>query len=79
MQHCYKRIANHPETQGLLDGVVLVIASFSVIVLAGMFRGNGMDIGMIAIAVVSAILAISRRVSTNVILIVAALIGIIFG
>ena len=79
VQHCYKRIANHPATQGLLDGVVLVIASFSVIVLAGMFRGNGMDIGMIAIAVVSAILAISRRVSTNVILIIAALIGIIFG
>ncbi len=74
-----KKIKDYSATQGLLDGVVLVIASFSVIVLAGMFRNNGMDIGMIAIAVVSAILAISRRVSTNVILIVAILIGIIFG
>lgn len=71
-------IANHPATKGLLDGVVLVIVSFNVIVLARVFRNNGIDIGMVAIAIISAILAVSRRVSTNIILVFAALIGIIF-
>jgi len=79
VQRFHARIANHPATQGLLDGVVLVIASFSVIVLAGMFRSNGLDIGMIAIAVISAALAISRRVSANIILVFAALVGLILG
>jgi chromate transporter len=79
VQRCHARIAHHPATQGLLDGVVLVIVSFSVIVLAGMFRNNGVDIGMMVIAVISAVLAISRRVSANMILVCAALIGLMFG
>jgi chromate transporter len=79
VQRCHARIAHLPATQGLLDGVVLVIVSFSVIVLAGMFRNNGVDIEMMVIAVVSAALAISRRVSANIILVFAALIGLIAG
>jgi chromate transporter len=79
VQRCYTRIGNHPATQGLLDGVVLVITSFSVIILARMFLSNGTNIGMMAIVVISAILAISRRVSANIILIFAALIGLILG
>lgn len=77
VQRFYIRIANHPATQGFLDGVVLVIASFSVIVLATMFKSNGINIVMVVIAFASTFLAISRRVSTNVILIFAALIGIV--
>lgn len=79
VRRCYLLIGNHPATQGLLDGVVLVITGFSVIILVRMFLGNGINIGMITIAVISAILAISRRVSTNIILIVAVLLGLIFG
>lgn len=79
VQRGHARIANHPATKGLLDGVVLVIVSFSVIILVGMFRSNGVDISMIAIAVTSAALAISRRVSANLILVVAAVVGWIFG
>jgi chromate transporter len=79
IQQCYARIANRPATQGLLDGVVLVIVSFSVIVLAAIFSSNGLDTGMLAIAVVSAALAITRRVSTNLILLFAAVIGLIVG
>lgn len=79
VQRFHTRIAHHPATQGLLDGVVLVIVSFSVIVLAGMFRSNGVDIGMIAIAVISAVLAITRRVSANTILVFAALTGLLVG
>lgn len=75
----YNRIGHHPATQGLLDGVVLVITSFSVIILGRMLLSSGIHIGMMAIATISAILAISRRVSINIILIVAVLIGLIFG
>ena len=79
VRHFYNRIGHHPATQGLLDGVVLVITSFSVIILARMLLSTGIHIGMIAIAIISGILAISRRVSVNIILIVAVLIGLILG
>lgn len=79
VRFCYSRIGNHPATQGLLDGVVLVITSFSIVILIRMFIGNGINIGITAIAVISAILAITRRVSTNIILIAAVVIGFIIG
>jgi len=79
VQRCYARIANRPTTQGLLDGVVLVIVSFSIIVLANIFRSNGLDIGMLAIAMISAVLAITRYLSVNLILLIAALVGLIVG
>jgi chromate transporter len=78
VQRCYLPIANHPATHGLLDGIVLVITGFNAIVLVKLFWSNGSNIAMIAIAVISAALAISRRVSANVILISAALIGLLF-
>lgn len=78
VQRCYTRVASYPATQGLLDGVVLVIASFSVIVVFELFINNGLDIIVVAIALISALLAISRCVSTNIILLAATLIGIIF-
>jgi chromate transporter len=76
---CFARIAHRAETQGALDGVVLVIVGFNVLVLAKMFLGNGTDLLMVAIAVVSAALAISRRVSSLVILAAAIVIGLLFG
>lgn len=79
VQYFHACIASKVATQGLLDGVVLVIVSFSIIVLTGIFRSNGLDVAMIAIAVLSAALAISRRVSANMILVLAALFGLILG
>lgn len=79
VQRCHARIENHPATQGLLDGVVLVIVSFSLVILTGIFRSNGADLGTMSIAVISTILAMTRRLSTNVILISAALVGFIWG
>ncbi|OBR97197.1 hypothetical protein CLRAG_01160 [Clostridium ragsdalei P11] len=78
VQRCYTRIAKYSATQGLLDGVVIVIASFSVIVVFKIFVSNGIDVETIAIASISSILAISRRVSTNVILLVSVLVGVVF-
>lgn len=79
VQYGHARIANRPAVQGLLDGIVLVIVSFSAIVLTGMFYNNGLDSSLILIALVSAILAITRKVSTNVILVAAVLYGVVLG
>lgn len=79
VQLCYARIADRAATRGALDGVVLVIVGFNVIILARLFLGNGADLQMLAIVVVSAALAISRRVSSVVILAAAALVGLLFG
>jgi chromate transporter len=78
VRHFYDRIGGHPATQGLLDGVVLVITGFSIVILTRMFLNNSINVGMVVIAVISAILAVTRRVSTNTILIAALLIGFIF-
>lgn len=78
VQHFYTRIAHFPATQGVLDGVVLVITSFSFIVLMGMFMGNGINVFMITISVISAALAVSRRVSANIIMLAAILLGAVF-
>jgi len=79
VQRCHARIAHLPATQGALDGIVLVIVSFSAIVLASLFLSNGVDLAMLAIAATSAVLAISRRVSVNLILVLAGVAGWIFG
>lgn len=78
VRHFYSRIGKHPATQGLLDGVVLVITGFSIVILIKMFIGNDINVLMVAIAVISAILAVTRRISTNIILAAAFLIGFIF-
>lgn len=79
VRHCYNRISKYPATQGVLDGVLLVIVGFNVIVLAGIFKSNGIDIVTVAVFVVSAVLAVSRKVSANIILLAAAILGIILG
>ena len=79
VERCYTRIANRPTTLGLLDGVVLVIVSFNIIILANLLRSNVLDMGMLAIVVISALLALSRRVSVNLILLSAAVVGVMIG
>ena len=68
-----------PATKGVLNGVVLVIVNFSFIVLTELFQSNGLNIFMVAIALVSTVLALSRRVSANLILVMAALAGYVRG
>lgn len=79
VQKCHSRIAHLAATKGFLDGVVLVLASFTVLVLADMFRHGGMDPLAILIMVVSTILAVTRLVSVNLILLAAALTGALIG
>lgn len=76
-QKFYVGISNRPATQGVLDGVVLVVVSFSVIALCEIFKSYGLHLSLLAIAAASAVLALSRRVPTNAILVAAAVIGFI--
>ncbi|MEP7199348.1 MAG: chromate transporter [Chloroflexota bacterium] len=75
--HGHAQIADHPATQGLLDGVVLVIVGIGVMILAELLRTNGFDLSTLAIVVTSAALAIARRLPVNVILLVAAAAGLV--
>jgi chromate transporter len=77
VQRGYARIARHPATHGLLDGIVLTIVGIGVVILADLFRSSGIDIGTIIIMLVSATLAITRRLPVNLILILAAIAGLV--
>ena len=73
----YLKIAMHPATQGLLDGVVLVIVGIGVTILADLLRNTDFDASTVAIVAISALLAISRRLPVNAILVAAALAGLV--
>lgn len=77
VQRGYARIALHPATHGLLDGIVLTIVGIGVVILADLFRSSGIDIGTIVIMLASATLAITRRMPVNLILILAAIAGLV--
>ncbi len=74
----YSKIRYYPATQGILDGVVLVVSSFSIVVLAVIFQNSHPNAALILIAVISAVLAATRRVPVNLILVFAAVIGALF-
>lgn len=79
VQLVYMRIAARPETQGAPDGVVLVIVGFNVLVLGRMFLASGPDVLLVAVFVLSTVLAISRKVPSVVLLGVAAALGYALG
>lgn len=71
----YARVRYAPSTQGVLDGMVLVVSTFSIVVLANIFFNRSPDVILLLIAVISAALAATKRVSVNLILIVSAVAG----
>lgn len=75
----YLKIAGRAETQGALDGIVLVIVGFNTLLLAKLFLGLGIDLRLAMIAVVSAALALTRKVPAILILFVAAAFGYFLG
>lgn len=77
VQRGYKYVAGFSGTQGVLDGIVLVISVFSIIVVLQIFVENGIDALTIIIAVVSAVLALTRKISTNLILLAALVLGFV--
>jgi chromate transporter len=77
VQRGYLKIATHPATQGLLDGIVLVIVGIGVTILADLLRNNDLDLSTLVIVAVSALLAVSRRLPVNAILLAAAFAGLL--
>jgi chromate transporter len=77
VQHGHARIAHHPATHGLLDGVVLVIVGVGIVILMDLLRANGFELSTLVIVISSAALAIARKVPVNVILLVAGLVGLL--
>ena len=77
VQRGYLKIAMLPATHGLLDGVVLVIVGIGLTILAELFRTTDFDISTVAIVAISALLAISRRLPVNAILVAAAFAGLL--
>ena len=78
VQNAYEKISHIGFVQGILDGVVLVVSTFSLLVLGNLFAAGHPDFFLFAIAAISAFLAIKRLLSANLILFFAALIGILF-
>ena len=72
---CYLRIRERAETQGALDGMMLVIAGTNVLLLARFFLGSGPDALLVAIAACSAALAASGKVPAIAIVAASALLG----
>lgn len=73
----HEKIAHFPATQGILDGVVLVIVILNLIVLLGIFQHNGGGYLTLIIAVVSAVIAIFRLLSVNYLLLIVAILGLV--
>ncbi len=71
----HDRLKSLPATAGVLDGLVLAIAGSSIVVLAGLFVSNGMNVITFAIALIAAVLAFDGRMPTWVLLASAAFAG----
>ncbi|MDQ0204820.1 chromate transporter [Pectinatus haikarae] len=74
----YARIRFYPSTQGILDGMVLVVSTFSIVVLATIYFNSSPDIILLFITAASAFLAYTKRISVNLILIISAAAGALF-
>lgn len=71
----YERLKSYPATAGVLDGLVLAITGSGIAVLHNLFVSNGVNAITIAIAVTTAVLALSGRVHTLLLLAGAAVLG----
>jgi chromate transporter len=79
VQRVYRRVADLPAAQGFLDGLMLAIIGVGLVVLTELFIGAGLNAGVIGIAALSLIAALTRRVPAFVIIFLAALAGIALG
>lgn len=79
VQRVYRRVAQLPAAQGLLDGLMLSIVGVGLVVLTELFVAAGLNVGLIAIAALSLLVALTRRVPAFAIIFLAALAGIALG
>ncbi|MBA3946968.1 MAG: chromate transporter [Herpetosiphonaceae bacterium] len=73
----YRRIGDHPAVQGFVHGLSLAVAGIFLVVIAGLLRNNGVDGRSLVIVLVSLGLGLTRRVPVILIILLAALAGIL--
>jgi chromate transporter len=76
VQRVYRHVAKLPAAQGLLDGLMLAIIGVGLVVFTQLFVAAGLDVLVIGIAVMSLVLALTRRVPAFAIIALAALVGV---
>lgn len=77
IEKMYRRVQHHPAVEGFMRGLGLAVVGIFAVVLFGFLRGSGLDIRSLAIALISAGLAATRRVPIVVIILLAACAGMI--
>ncbi len=77
-KHFYQKLSKYPATNGFLAGVVLVVSSFSILVLGDIFLQDSPDVFLVLVCLFSAALAASRKCSANRILVFSIVAGILF-
>jgi chromate transporter len=75
----YRWIEHHPAVQGFVRGLSLAGAGVFLVVLARLLYGAGLDVPSLLIAGLSAALGLYKRIPVILILILAALLGILVG
>lgn len=73
----HRRAGEHPAMQGFVRGLGLGVVGISIVIIARLFQGIGVDTGGVVIALGSILLGMSRRVPVVVVLILAAIAGIL--
>jgi chromate transporter len=73
----HDRLKSFRATQGVLDGLVLAIIGSGAVVLASLFVSNGVNLVTVAIAVVTAALTFTGRVPSWLLLLGAAVAGVV--
>lgn len=77
IERAYRRVQHHPGVEGFARGLMLAVVGIFAVVLLGFLRNGGADIRSMSIALVSATLALTKRVPIVMILAGAAIVGMV--
>jgi chromate transporter len=72
----HRRVGDHPAVQGFVRGLSLAVVGISLVVLATVLEGNGIDGRSLLIVLAGVALALTRRAPAPLILVLAGLAGI---
>ncbi len=73
----HDRLKSFRATRGVLDGLVLAIIGSGIVVLIRLFVSNGVSVTAVAIAAITALLILTNRVPTWLMLVGAAVAGVV--
>ncbi len=73
----HRRVGDHPAVIGFVRGLSLAVIGIFLVVMVGLLRDNGTDLGSISILVGSLIVGLTRRVPVVLLLVLAALVGVL--